>query len=118
MDRLSQDAFLENERELRQALHYPPFGRLARLRVESPMASEARDRAQWLAKIIREHSPDLDLLGPSEAFLERAKGIYRWDILLKSQKINILQAAILSAKEYSHRNKWSLLVDVDPYGVG
>jgi primosomal protein N' len=63
-------------------------------------------------------TPELEVLGPSEAFLERAKGIYRWDILLKAAAVQKLQRAIRVAQEHCYSKKWSLLVDVDPYGVG
>jgi primosomal protein N' (replication factor Y) len=118
LKQMTVEAFLENERELRQALQYPPFGRLVRLRLESSEQSEAKDRAQWLAKLIGEHYADLQILGPSEAFLERAKGIYRWDILIKAVQVSTLQKAVMSAKDYAQKQKWSLLVDIDPYGVG
>jgi len=117
-----EKTFLENERELRSVLGYPPFGRLARLRFESPSQLEAKQRAEKVAQAILSFSNELkarvDVLGPSEAFLERAKGIYRWDILLKSRTIQDLQRALHGAKNLAHSQKWQCLVDVDPYGVG
>jgi len=50
--------------------------------------------------------------------LERAKGIYRWDIVIKSKEIRPLQRAIYRAKEVCARQKWPMMVDVDPYGAG
>lgn len=115
----TEEAFLETERELREVLHYPPFGRQARLRIESSEQSEAKSQSLELTKKLRESAPEgLEILGPSEAFLERAKGIYRWDVLLKSVQITPLQNAVRNAKEYGNARKWSLLVDIDPYGVG
>ncbi|MBC7693426.1 MAG: primosomal protein N' [Methylotenera sp.] len=114
---ITEDAFLETERELREVLHYPPFGRLARLRFESTDQQEAKTRATTVAQALQQNE-GVDVLGPSEAFLERAKGIYRWDILLKSQTIQPLQKAIHRVKEISHSKKWPFLVDVDPYGIG
>jgi len=117
---LTEDAFLETERELRQALAYPPFGRMARLRIEAAEQAEARANSTELGQALRAGpaATGLDLLGPSEAFLERAKGIYRWDLLLKSTDIGKLQTALRFAKDFALRRKWSLLVDVDPHGVG
>lgn len=116
---LSEDIFLETERELRQALNYPPFGRMARLRFESAESSEAKSRSEAVARALQPHQTEgrIELLGPSEAFLERAKGIYRWDLLIKSTGIQGLQRAIHGARELCHRQRWPYLVDVDPYGA-
>ncbi len=111
----SEDGFLENERELRKDLGYPPFGRLARLRCESKSRDEAMERAYAIAKTC---SADVQVLGPSEAFMERVNGIYRWDILIKASSIRPLQLSVRSAKELANKNRWGLVVDVDPYSVG
>ncbi|OFZ83590.1 MAG: primosomal protein N' [Bdellovibrionales bacterium RIFOXYD1_FULL_55_31] len=117
---LSENAFLENERELRKALSYPPFGRLARLRFESPSQAEARGRATAIASALQttQEPGKLDILGPSEAFLERAKGIYRWDLLIKSVDVQRLRRAVFGARSICWKEKWQFLVDIDPYGVG
>ncbi|MCM2322239.1 MAG: primosomal protein N' [Oligoflexia bacterium] len=114
---MAEEPFLEGERELRQALHYPPFGRMARLRFERDSQAEAKGHSEAIAKgLMAEGS--IEVLGPSEAFLERAKGIYRWDLLLKAREVQHLQRAILKARELAARQRWHFLVDVDPYGVG
>ena len=118
--KLSEESFLETERELRKALSYPPFGRMARLRFEGTDVQEAREHSQGVADVLQglQHARRIDLLGPSEAFLERAKGIYRWDLLIKAPEISGLQRAIHLARELCSRNRWSLLIDVDPHGAG
>jgi primosomal protein N' (replication factor Y) (superfamily II helicase) len=113
---LAESIFIEGERELRRTLSYPPFGRMARLRFESPERDTAISRAQAIARAIE---PDgVDILGPSEAFLERAKGIYRWDILLKSPDVRPLRSAVTRARAVASERKWPFIVDVDPYGAG
>jgi primosomal protein N' (replication factor Y) len=125
---VSEESFLESERELRQALGYPPFGRLARIRFENPSRVDAMNRAKEVVQqmqllFVRELAPDenmnrgLDLLGPSDAFMEKAKGIYRWDLLLKSKKVETLQRALNFAREYCATRKWQYLIDIDPYGI-
>lgn len=123
-------SFLAGERELREALGYPPFGRMARLRFECAAREDAEKRSQEVCREItrlvkdaeRSAEPDsiasgFEVLGPSEAFLERAKGIYRWDLLIKSREIQKLQRSIQIARALCHSKKWSLVVDVDPSGV-
>jgi primosomal protein N' (replication factor Y) len=123
----TEEAFLEEERELRQALAYPPYGRMARIRVESGERDTAVSRCERIANALRsgqaaiekgETDLRLEFLGPSEAFLERAKGIFRWDILVKSSSIQALSRSISLAKQIAAQEKWPLLVNVDPYGLG
>ncbi len=121
---IPESNFIEGERELRAALGYPPFSRLARLRFESPSPEEAILRAKSVTQLLNERIKsypeslqNLEILGPSEAFLKRAKGIYRWDVLLKSKTVDSLQRALHLAREISLKNKWQFLADVDPYGV-
>ncbi len=123
----TEDDFLAEERELRQVLAYPPYGRMARLRVESTERNEAVSRCEAIANALRgaqtaiegeEPGVRLDFLGPSEAFLERAKGIFRWDLLIKSSSVRALGRSIAIAKRTAAAEKWPLLVDVDPYGLG
>ncbi|MGK5088791.1 hypothetical protein WDW86_14635 [Bdellovibrionota bacterium FG-2] len=112
---------MESERELRQALAYPPFGRLARVRVECGDRNEAAQRCSELAETVRklaQNPDDFDILGPSEAFLEKAKGVYRWDLLLKATRIGPLHRACQGVRELSLAKRWQVLVDIDPYGVG
>ncbi len=113
---LPESQFLESERELRQALGYPPFGRLARIRFEATVSEDARTRAYSLAAALR--SAPAEILGPSEAFLEKAKGIYRWDMLLRSRDVRALRESLNLAKSLCHSRKWQFVLDVDPYGVG
>lgn len=123
----TEEAFLAEERELRIALDYPPYGRMARLRIESTDRNEAVLQCEAIAKTLQglksrleseESGLRLEFLGPSEAFLERAKGIYRWDLLIKSSSVRALSQSVQTAKQIAGREKWSLLVDVDPYGLG
>jgi primosomal protein N' (replication factor Y) (superfamily II helicase) len=114
-----EEAFLEGERSLRQALTYPPFGRMARLRFESRSREDAQARAVRIAASLQTHvdGKTIEVLGPSEAFLERAKGIYRWDVLIKSPGIQPLQKALIGARKACVRERWPFLVDMDPQGV-
>ena len=101
-------------------LNYPPFGRLARLRFESPERDQAIQRSQTIYRELSQlpGAAAVDLLGPSEAFLERAKGIYRWDLLLKGRELQALRSLLGAARQLCASRKWPFAVDVDPYGAG
>jgi primosomal protein N' (replication factor Y) (superfamily II helicase) len=116
----TEEELLDGERELRKVLGYPPFARLSRLRFEHESREEAQTRAKTVTQALGslQSAGNIDLLGPSEAFMERVKGIYRWDLLIKSQDIRMLQKAIIRAQEVCQGYRWPFLADVDPYGVG
>ncbi len=117
---LNEKDFLENERSLRADLQYPPFGRLARIRVEDSVSAQAQMHGQelvtWLRRTVRELRPqsDLEILGPTEAFMERVKGIYRWDIVLKSKSVAEMQFGLKNARGRIAFEKWNCQIDVDP----
>ncbi len=110
--------FLSEERQLRQDLGYPPFGRMARLRWESSDSATAQSEATQAAQFVAAMGEQgLEVLGPSEAFLERAKNAYRWDLMLRSRGVSPLQKAMRRIKNASSNFKSKLWIDVDPYGV-
>jgi primosomal protein N' (replication factor Y) len=117
----TEESFLENEREMRQVLGYPPFGRIVRMRIESSLRDESVNRANSLANYLRQTLPFepqvLELLGPSEAFLEKVNGVFRWDLLIKSKNIQGLQKTIYASKHFCATQKWPIVVDVDPLGM-
>lgn len=126
--RLPEEEFLESERELRQALGYPPFKRLIRFRFEcvdrADVVLRSRAAAEELNRVLSSYlnsAPPydrvLEILGPSEAFLERAKGAYRWDLLLKGKDIQLLQKATLCLRSFCAQRKWQFIADMDPYGI-
>lgn len=115
----SVEDFLAEERELREALCYPPFGRLARLRFENSDRDLAMKASKQLFDALQTlgTSEELMIMGPSEAFLEKMKGQYRVDLLLKAKSIQDLSKAVKSARQYCRDRQLSLLIDVDPSGI-
>ncbi len=116
---LPEAVFLEGERELRKDLGYPPFGRLARIRLESGDAGVCRFQAEKISARLSNFSvaPGFEVLGPSEAFIGKAKGKYRWDLLIKARSIQDLRGALQRARSAEIPANCFLSVDVDPYGT-
>ena len=114
---MSEADFLNSERELRQALGYPPFGRIARMRFESRYRKEAIERAEKIRSILEGLNLRLQILGPSEAFLEKARGMFRWDLIIKGSDIRDIHKALMVSREYCFNNKWHFSSDVDPFGL-
>ncbi len=106
--------FSEVELSVRRQYGYPPFRRLVKLLYEShdryTAQIEAMALADALERAIRaERLQDTDIVGPAPAFLERLRGRYRWQILVRGpdplQALRALDPAALHPG-------WA--VDVDP----
>jgi primosomal protein N' (replication factor Y) len=119
-------SFYEEEILHRKELGYPPYSRLANLRV----SGNSRDRTQSFAerlgivgaqmrksrRIYRDH---IDLLGPCDAPLARVKGKHRWQLLVKSDRSERLHRFIgeLVRKAEKEAIAVHLEVDVDPINL-
>ncbi len=83
-------AFAEFELNLRKEFRYPPYGRLAALRitdVTSTKASDTADKLAHRAEVLKKQNPhygQIEILGPAEAPLAKVRGKFRFHILLKS----------------------------------
>ncbi len=107
-------AFYEKEIEDRRRLRNPPFSRLARLLFSHPNEASCQREAERLRRRLQQEmdslgTPDLDLLGPTPAFLPRVRGRFRWQIILKGAD----PAALLA--QVSIPQGWA--VDIDPVSL-
>lgn len=101
----------EREIDFRRSLGYPPFGRLVRLTYAHTGASYSQEQAAAMARHLtderdRRGLPNLDILGPSPAFIPRVRGRWRWNVVLRgSDPVELIRAMPLP-------RGWT--VDVDP----
>jgi primosomal protein N' (replication factor Y) len=117
-------AFVVQEIETRRRWCYPPFSRLARLLLSHPREQQVRDEADALAGRLRDvisalNLPGTDLLGPRPCLLTRIRGLYRYDLILRSQRPDDLQQLLdlLRAERLFKARVKSLIVDVDPVSL-
>jgi primosomal protein N' (replication factor Y) len=107
-------AFFAAEAAARQRFSYPPYRRFVKLTYEHAdrysAQIEATALAERLEQAIRMQAlPDSDLVGPAPAFIERLRGHYRWQLILRApDPIPLLRT--LSPDDLPFG--WS--VDVDP----
>jgi len=106
--------FFTGELAQRRKLHYPPFRRLLRLTFAHTSEEAALREADRLAGELREEArrrglSDIEVVGPSPAFVARLRGRFRWDVLVKgSEPARLLEELTLS-------QQW--VVDVDPVSL-
>lgn len=102
--------FYKNEIIIRKNTNFPPFVYLLKLvcvyKTEKSCIKNSREEA---AKIRKEFSQDVQILGPTPAFYERIGENYYWQITIKSKSRASLQKI---AQEFSQKAHWR--TDLDP----
>ncbi len=110
-------AFAERELKYRRWMHYPPFGALANVLVQSAKLEEAAGWSAELGKWFEKAAPDgVRVLGPCTAPIARIKGVYRFHLILKGATRKALNAALrgmLRHAEDAEIPRRNLVVDVD-----
>ncbi|MBI2866163.1 MAG: primosomal protein N' [Chloroflexi bacterium] len=88
----------EREVTFRASYNYPPFSRLVRLLHADPSPYRCLQHAQRLATSLRTTQRKLGLpvevLGPAPAYPPRARGRYRWHVLLRGVSPGTLLAQV------------------------
>jgi primosomal protein N' (replication factor Y) len=110
-------SFVERELKYRRWMHYPPFGVLANVLVESTELEEAANWSAELGKWFQKAAPEgVRVLGPCTAPIARIKGTYRFHLILKAASRTALNAALrgmLAHAETAGVPRRNLVVDVD-----
>jgi primosomal protein N' (replication factor Y) (superfamily II helicase) len=110
-------AFVKKEMQYRKWMHYPPYGVLANIIIQSPRLEEAAGWATSLGKCFAGMPlEDVRVLGPASAPIVRIKRIYRFHLLLKATQrqalARTLRAGLAQAEEMGIPRR-NLIVDVD-----
>jgi primosomal protein N' (replication factor Y) len=109
-------SFIDVELEQRQALNYPPYGRLILLRLSSNEAIQVENTAQIIAASLPQHE-GLDILGPAPASVLRVANRYRWQILLKFAPDALPQLPDWEEVRKLCPQSVSLTIDIDPLNI-
>ncbi|MGD0938795.1 MAG: primosomal protein N' [Terracidiphilus sp.] len=110
-------SFVQKELKYRRWMHYPPFGVLANVLVQSEKLPEAIDWSAALGKWFQKTTPEgVRVLGPCTAPIARIKGVYRFHLILKAASRKALNAALrgmLAHADEAGVPRRNLVVDVD-----
>jgi primosomal protein N' (replication factor Y) (superfamily II helicase) len=115
--------FMRRELELRRELMYPPFARMALVRIEGAEPARVSEIAAKAAAMLgRAAKPGtMRVLGPAPAPIERIKQRYRWQIVVKSIGLKELHAALASMRAevaaYAEQGKVHVGIDIDPVNM-
>jgi primosomal protein N' (replication factor Y) len=108
--------FIAGELEQRQALNYPPYGRLILLRLSSVDPVAVQNAAQIIATALPQE-PGLEILGPAPASILRVANRYRWQVLLKFDLLSLPNLPNWSDIRQLCPPSVSLTIDVDPLNI-
>jgi primosomal protein N' (replication factor Y) len=118
--------FFEREIEYRKLLGYPPFARMVQILVSNASQIEASKVSRKIAAAIKSQSQrhelatQLRILGPAVAPLEKLRGKYRYQVLLKSPPETDLTPVLRDAfaELGTHRVPLkNVQVDIDPLSL-
>ncbi len=110
-----REAFMLAEREGREMLHFPPFGRLAAILLTGDNEARVNEAARALAQAVPQ-AQGAEVWGPAPAPLYRLRGRYRVRFLVKTTRDisiqNFVKAWVDGVKLHSSVRR---TIDIDPY---
>jgi primosomal protein N' (replication factor Y) len=112
--RQDDEGFAREELRFRRVFHYPPYSRMVQLLVKDKNRERAWSQMVELSSDLAAHplSRSVRLSGPAPAPLERLRGEWRFQLLLRSAAGKDLHRLV---QEVLPRNPtYDLTIDVDP----
>ncbi|BAY65401.1 primosomal protein N' [Calothrix brevissima NIES-22] len=109
-------SFSTAELEQRQALDYPPYGRLILLRLSSLDPIQVQNTAQIIATKLNT-GRGWEILGPAPASILRVANRYRWQILIKFAADDLPNLPDWEEVRSLCPQSVSLTIDVDPLNI-
>ena len=103
--------FFAEELAVREALDFPPFARLIEVTASAPEDLTARRMAESYAAALRDSLVNqqvagVTVLGPSQAFIHRLRGEYRWSLTIRGRDLAAVKPMLPEGRGF--------MVDVDP----
>lgn len=111
--------FAEHELAARRELGYPPFARLVQLRCEGARADATERVIRALAAHVQAAAAKgVGILGPAASPLERLRGRYRWQLLVRGGNGAAVRTAARAGRDAVRRAARAadvrVIIDVDP----
>lgn len=113
--------FYQEELKVRELCNCPPYKRLALIYFSSRFQDRLIEHvteniAPMVRGLIKTHFPDVIILGPKPANIEKKSNQFTWSILLKSEDLTQLHNLLKSFElNYKSMASVSYKIDVDPY---
>lgn len=113
------EGFYAREIALRAKRRYPPFVRLALIRISYPMDVNGQDEVNSIGELLRKKGRELGLtvLGPAPAPLPFLQGRRRFHCLIKSTDWQPLRVLFATAREANLKGNLRITLDLDPVNM-
>ena len=114
------EAFFESEIQFRKTFHYPPMTSMIALLFRGERAELVERAASDCGRLLEEAVqtlPGTRIQGPATAPLSRIKGVWRYQILLRSQQRTALRRAVESVLVPRKWRGVDVAIDVDPINI-
>lgn len=118
------DSFFENEIEIREAFDYPPFSKIIRIILSSDNNFRAEKSAMEIAMRLKDWidkqslSERLIVMGPAPCVIEKIRGEYRFNLIIKNKLDEKGHNIILSfLRKIILPNDIKMVVDIDPMDI-
>jgi primosomal protein N' (replication factor Y) len=115
--------FYQDELRVRELCECPPFKRLSMLHFSSRFQDRliqhvSEQVGPMLRDLVARHFPEVSILGPRPAHIEKKSNQFTWSILLKSSDLGQLHNLLKSFElKYKSLASVSYKIDVDPYSL-
>jgi hypothetical protein len=110
--------FVEQELADRRELGYPPYSRIALVRIDDAEEQVARVEADRLATIGRRKAPaGADVIGPAPAPLARLRGRFRYRFLVRAPTRGALRQVLFAIAAALPDRRTRVIIDVDPVNM-
>ena len=113
--------FYQDELKIRELCECPPYKRLAMIhfssRFQDKLIPHVTEHAGAMIKgLVAQHFPDVSVLGPRPAHIEKKANQFTWSILLKSKDLSQLHNLLKSFEmNYKSMSSITYKIDIDPY---
>lgn len=120
------EGFAQHELQMREALRYPPIGKLASFRIQGMHHNKVEEAARLISRrahaLKEQHQKsyqEIELLGPAEAALARLRNQFRYHFLIKApdpRALNSFCRTLMGDEEWIPSGI-KISVDVDPMNL-
>ncbi|HBI38625.1 MAG: primosomal protein N' [Spirochaetes bacterium GWF1_31_7] len=110
------ESFYTNEIAFRDMLNMPPFTRMIRLVVRGSDETKVKEEISRISDMIgKQKNQTVEILGPTPCMITKINLNFRYQMLLKSKKIDPVQSLVKKLLEsYKPSHTTYLEIDVDP----
>ncbi|HKH82938.1 MAG TPA: primosomal protein N' [Gemmatimonadales bacterium] len=115
------EAFLQQERQIREDPPYPPSTSLVNFLITGPeerdVGLRAAALADWCSALVERHSLPISVLGPAPCPLVRIKDRWRWHVLLKGPSEELGRVVRYAAPRFRRKGSTRIVIDRDPVSL-